>query len=274
MKRLSILLTILLVLVSCNTQQKYITESTDIQLSVQEKLVTASKLTVDLKLGNDKAYYFCGILPADQYTVSKNNLRFMQLCLDYLYKDYIEWRFQKLVDNEEYIASFAGHYLLYGNNTKSFTQLEAGRDYLIFAFCVNPETNEPMGEMKYVYASTRERHSSDLTVELICEDKDDGPYVTLIPSNDEEDYFWDYVNKEEYHRDYNDFLTFSYDDIEYYIRRDESPTARGFDTYNAKEDFLPGTEFYVIAAGYDGDFTTPLIIWEITYPFTEIHRIQ
>ena len=131
-----------------------------------------------------------------------------------------------------------------------------------------------MGEMQYVYASTRERHSSNLTVELVCEDKDDGPYVTLIPSNDEEDYFWDYVNKEEYHRDYTDFLTFSYDDVEYYIRRDESPTARGFDTYNAKEDFLPGTEFYVIAAGYDGDFTTPLIIWEITYPFTEIHRIQ
>ncbi|MBS7274587.1 MAG: hypothetical protein Q4D10_02185 [Bacteroidales bacterium] len=274
MKKLYILLTLLLTAVSCNTQQKYITESTDIQLSVQEKLSTASKLTVDLTLENDKTYYFCGILPAGQYVVSKNNLRFMQLCLDYLYKDYIEWRFQKLVDNEEYVASFAGHCLLYGNNTKSFTQLEAGKDYLIFAFCVNPETNEPMGEMQYVYASTRERHSSNLTVELVCEDKDDGPYVTLIPSNDEEDYFWDYVNKEEYHRDYTDFLTFSYDDVEYYIRRDESPTARGFDTYNAKEDFLPGTEFYVIAAGYDGDFTTPLIIWEITYPFTEIHRIQ
>ena len=84
MKKLYILLTLLLTAVSCNTQQKYITESTDIQLSVQEKLSTASKLTVDLTLENDKTYYFCGILPAGQYVVSKNNLRFMQLCLDYL----------------------------------------------------------------------------------------------------------------------------------------------------------------------------------------------
>ena len=78
----------------------------------------------------------------------------MNLKLDEAYADYLYWRSELLRQGTPYVAEFPTHSLLYGTVRHTFTFLEPGKDYMIYAFVVNATNNKPDGRLFTHYVST------------------------------------------------------------------------------------------------------------------------
>jgi len=193
----------------------------------------------------------------------------MQLVIDYEYKEYINWRYELLEKDSQYIAPFADHCLYYGNDDRFFTGLQPETSYMVFAFCVNPNTMTPMGKMVYQYVTTLPIVRTDLTFKLRLEQKEDGPYVTIIPSNDKEPYVWYIADTEEAISKYGSIEAYAQYVLDSYKELGLESLLRvtGFSSWNAKDEMKEGKKYTVFAVGYDGGATTELYCWEVMYPF-------
>jgi len=261
-----------LALFSCQkTSTDFVNKATNITLSVREKSISAGYAKVGVTLDDERVYYMCGITPAYNYIVKEDNSRFMQLCIDYEYVQYINWRYMFLEKDEPYIASFADHCLNYGNDDRAFSGLEPNTKYLVYAFCVNPDTMTPMGEMSYEYLTTTEIIKSDLTFKVRFDQKEDGPFITVMPSNDTEPYIWDYVETEETIREFGSIEAYAEQSIQMYKEMGLADALRvtGFATYNAQDYLQEGYKYTLIVSGYDSGRTTDFFTWEFEYPFVQ-----
>lgn len=255
---------------SCNTAALYTTDQCTIRISVSEGYPTASSVLVNLLPADSKAYYFSGIVESDIFYNHVNDLRFMQMCLDYEYKEYIIWRYDLLEKEEEFIADFSSHCLSYGEDTKFFRELKPETEYVVFAFCVNPENNQPIGNLYRVNIATGELRESDLTFEVMFKEREDGTYVSIMPSNDDDSYLWEWDDKA--FLDENKLTLKQYMEAvikswqEYGMA--EYMYSKGPETYKCVEgDLTPGHKYVMIATGYDGTFTTKIYHLEFEYPF-------
>jgi len=258
-------------MVSCQKSTEYITKATSIDLSIVESSTSAAYVKANVRLKDDRAYYICGIVADSLYKAKDNNDRFMQLVIDYEYKEYINWRYTLLEKDSEYVASFADHCLYYGNDDRFFTGLTPRTSYMVYAFCVNPDTMTPMGEMVYQYVTTLPVIESDMTFKARFEQKEDGPYITVIPSNDDEPYIWDYVETEFAISQYGSIAAYTEALLNYYKENGLSELLRitGFSNWNAVNDLKKNKNYTLFAVGYDGFATTDLFTWKFSYPFTE-----
>jgi len=265
---------VLLTAVSCRISPEYGVKGTKMHLEIKSEDIHASYIKVDVKLDDDRHYYYIGAVPVSDYDVQKDNSRFMQLCMDSIYVDYVSWRYDLLVENEEYISTFESHYLYYGNMDIKILELEPETEYLVFTFCVNPKTKEPVGDMYYEYVTTGKFSRTDQTFEIKFTDKKDGAYVTIIPSDDSRSYVYSLVSKESFDKDYDGSgkkvlkadidLYKEYHFLQYIY-------CSGF----TSESFwyvTEGEEYIVLVAGVDGDLTTDVYGKTFTYPFTEFHE--
>jgi len=261
--------------VSCvKTTSEYTTDGTGIHITPVERLISASYVKVKIELDNDRNYYYCGILPDTVYQPRSDNSRFMQLMLDSNYKEYINWRYDLLVRNEKYIASFASHCLRYGNNDWHFAGLKHESRYMVYAFCVNPETIQPVGELYFTYLTTKEVKESDLKFAFDWKMQGYEAHVTVMPSNDEDLYVWRVVSQEELDKDYKGNLhDLVYSEVAMYedYQMIDQVCCKGFSDRNYGTEFFEAGEYYIVyAVGYDGVINTEIDSAKFIYPF-EIH---
>jgi len=258
--------------VSCvKTSSEYSTSGTEIKITPLVKLISASYAKVRVELDNDRNYYYCGIMPDTVYRPKSDNSRFMQLMLDSNYKKYINWRYDLLVKDEKYIASFASHCLRYGNNDWHFSGLEPESRYMVYAFCVNPDNIQPVGELYYAYLTTKYVEESALTFKFDQKMQGYDAHVTVVPSNDNDPYVWRVVSQKELDKDYKGNLhdlvcteVALYEDYEMIDR----VCCKGFSDRNfGSEFFKKGEEYIVYAVGYDGAINTDIDSTKFTYPF-------
>ena len=244
---------------ACSGEAEYITKQTRINLYVKDGELRAGVVKIDITPENDKIYYFCDILTPDKYTPGTGDERFMQLTLDSLYRDYIDWRYDLLKENSPYVATFSSHCLCYGCDERMFADLKPDTDYIVYAYCVNPETNQPMGDLYWRAIHTATIQSSDLTFEW----KFQNNQLVVIPSNDT-DYYLLYVIEKDVVDDYyeGDCEAFLQMLIEAYCEYGlmEKQLRNSISKYDFSDELEDDRTYYIILAGYDGELTTDIFV--------------
>jgi hypothetical protein len=252
-------------LTACNKgEAPYILEPTEITLVVKEKKITASTAEVSIIPFDDRAYYYVECVPTDSmgYKPGSMDKDFMMLVMDSVYIAYLEWRHDHLVDGENYIAPFTSHCLKYGVQDLHLTLLSPNTSYTVFAFCVNPLTNQPMGELFYTRFTTDTLTNVSLTFQFSIEN--DMLYV--MPSNDNTYYICDVIEEELFDEIYNGSASEclasivdiykQYNLIEYMLHKN---------AYHAEVGYLfdPDTRYIILAAAYDGAISNDITVAKV-----------
>lgn len=252
--------------VACDPVSDYQTRPVKIYLTVQDELLTAGTLTVDVEPKDDRVYYYCGIIRASDFHWT-NTSNFMNYMLDSLEMDYKRWRSTLLKTDIDYVASFESHCLSYGIDARTFSGLQPETNYIVYAFCVDPDTRTPMGELWMLHVTTRAYRQSELTFTYSIEHKDDGVWMTIEPSADEEPFLWDIVDEEDVEGHNLTPQGYVNQAAAIYHTTGQAPitTTYGFVHFNMSEMLSEGKTYCLMVVGYDGDFTTELYHQDITY---------
>jgi len=270
MKKISLFIFATFLLASCNTASIYTTSPCDIEIRISEGTPTASYVLADFAPSNGQVYYYANCLLQEAFSAIKSDESFMQLCLDTEYKDYINWRYELLAKEEQYIASFSSHSLYYGNDSRYFKDLKPNTTYVLFAFCVDPDTIRPTGKLYYIPFTTGEmKDMSDMTFQAMFKERGDGTYISIMPSNDKEQYIWsweDMTYMEKYGYSADTFIKSFISTVKEYGMGEYIYT-KGAQTYKCIEGELePKHKYILMAAGYDGDLTTDVYSLIFEYP--------
>lgn len=180
MKRVAaFLLLAVLPLSSCLTQSKYHVYGVDVEIDVND--VSSGYVRADFSTSRD-AYYVTGCIPVEsEYDPVNKAEQFMTLMVDSLYRNYLDWRYEYLKDQEDYIADFASHSLQYGDSERYFQGLSSNTSYWIYAFVVNPDSKEPSGRLFLKSVTTVEYATTTLWFDTRVQ----GSYLYLYPRNSE-----------------------------------------------------------------------------------------
>lgn len=121
----------------------------DVEIEIQIKEVSAGFMDVKF-MPNLPAYYLCGIEKAVEGVEPEDVAqRFMDLALDSAYVEYVIWRHDYLMKNEQYVADFASHSLNYCDYEEVEDFLSPDTDYWVYAFPVDRDSNKANGRLFY-----------------------------------------------------------------------------------------------------------------------------
>ncbi len=246
-----------LIITACNNgEAEYITRPTPIAITVLTDKMTAGTAQVLLEPEDDRAYFYVECIERSKaYTPSTATLNrdYMILVMDSLYRDYLDWRKYWLKQGERYIAPFSSHVLWYGAQTAHFTNLEPQTEYMVYAFCVNPVSNQPMGNLYYTYFTTDSLHNVDLTFQFSIEQNN----LYVMPSDDQTYYICDCIDSDRFQAEYSGSA------IGYLNYLIETYKAFGLMDYilmqNAQQMLFfpePDSRYVLLAAGYDGSLSS------------------
>lgn len=131
----------------CETRAPYIT--TDTPLHFEATDVMGTQMTVHAWAEDDRAYFYFDLLEKDTLeALNMSDEHLMTLILDKLYQNYLSWRFDYLVEDEEYIASFESRTFFHGKSQRFCFNLKPSTEYVMFGFCVNPDdVQKPVGKL-------------------------------------------------------------------------------------------------------------------------------
>ncbi len=170
-------LTALVIACACNPEADYSVKRVEISmgiLQVQSGYCEAAFRT------NKDAYYYIAMEPVrEDFDPVKNSSQFMNLALDYAYKEYINWRYELLYNGAPYIASFANHSLKYGEQDHYFKYLLPDTKYWVYCFAVDPESNRPIGDLNIMTVKTK----AESDIEMAFEYRIEGEWDYVYPKS-------------------------------------------------------------------------------------------
>ncbi|MBO4465101.1 MAG: hypothetical protein J5748_00285 [Bacteroidales bacterium] len=181
MKKLVLVFAALLFLLAgCKTESKY--HLLGVKFEIEVASVTKGYIHTYF-YPSTVAYYVTGCMPVnDNYDPINKSQQFMTLMVDSLYIDYLDWRYDYLRNQEDYIADFASHSLQYGDSEKYFQNLQPDTDYWVYAFVVDPGTKEPFDKLWL----TTVRTDSLSTCRAYFDTRVQGSYFYMYPREGEE----------------------------------------------------------------------------------------
>lgn len=100
--------------------------------------------------GNDATYYYFSLMEKGAFErAHKSDAAFMEHIVDSLRQDFDQWKDWEtdFLERTLYFADFASRYCHLGAFGKLFTNLTPSSEYVAFGFCLNPATQEPVGEL-------------------------------------------------------------------------------------------------------------------------------
>lgn len=147
---------------SCDTRAAYSTEGVFIDMKILQ--MGSGFCEVEFTPSAD-AWYYVDVKPVSHDIDPQDyKAEFMSLALDGAYMRYIEWRHDQLIQLTPYVADFASHSLRYRKTDYYFYYLEPDTDYWLFAFVVDPKTNEPSGDLFCQTVHTKAKSELDVTM--------------------------------------------------------------------------------------------------------------
>ena len=168
----------LIAAVACNPEANFSVKRVKIQMEVIQ--TQCGFCEVAFKTNKD-AYYYIAMDPVrPDFDPVKNSSQFMNLALDYAYKEYINWRYELLYKGAPYIASFANHSLKYGEQDHYFKYLRPDTEYWLYSFAVDPESNRPIGDLNITTVKTKAESDIEMAFEYRIEGKWDYVYPKSI----------------------------------------------------------------------------------------------
>lgn len=147
MKKILLILFATMGLMACETRAPYIT--TDTPLHFEATDVMGTQMTINAWAEDDRAYFYFDLIEKDTLdAINMSDEHLMTLILDKLYQNYLNWRFDYLVKDEEYIASFESRTFFHGKSHRFCFNLKPETEYVMFGFCVNPDNvQKPIGKL-------------------------------------------------------------------------------------------------------------------------------
>lgn len=261
----------LVLLCACNfeSEMHFLKKPVAIDILLRENTLGATKVYIEAFPAHDEVYYVWDVVPCERLdNFKRSEKQYMELVLDGLYAQYINWRHQKLEAGEHYIGTFANQYLSYGKTHYFYTELTPDTDYYVFAFCVNSETNRPMGELTKKKFHTKAPASPNYRNEMTIDFEVNGSKLLVIPSVEDVDdyYIWSYISEymleEKYHGNLEEWA------LDTYATRLANHTLRNSICLGIVKDQLlmaAGETYVVAAAPYDANFEKTIFSRRFTY---------
>ena len=256
----------------CNGFAKYNTKNVTIKVDIAD--ISSGYICADFEPSKD-AYYIAGAMEiTDEYDPVNKPDHFMTLMADSLYRQYLDWRYEYLKDQVSYVADFSSHSLMYGATTRYFVDVEPDTDYWVYSFVVDPNSNQPCGDLYLTTVHTTAVHDGRLFFEATTDDEtgfyvypysldtgelsDDIPYTYDIAYS-YEIFTYQGQTLEDGIRKYCDNLYATI--VRYNLL--SSWMAFGVDYEDQSEWLLDGVESYLIIGEFDGG-----IVNRTVYRFT------
>ena len=164
--------------VACDPEAQYSTKRVNVEMEVLQ--VRSGFCEVSFTTNKDAYYYIAMDTVRTDFDPVKNSNQFMTLALDYAYKEYINWRYELLYNGAPYIASFANHSLKYGTQDHYFKYLKPGKQYWLYCFAVDPNTNRPVSELNITTVTTKAESDIEMAFEYRIEGEWDYVYPKSI----------------------------------------------------------------------------------------------
>ena len=248
-KRIIILALGLLSLAACSEKLTVVTTPVGMSLSVDE--VKSSKVIFTITTDNPDAYYsYCLWNTVNGQT---------EALIDYL-TSLAEDDYQRKQENGVLqIASFADLNCFRGTRTIRAINLQPDADFVLLVFQLNPQTHEVIGKVLSEPIHTKAVTITPLDFEFVYE----GKTITVIPSDPDRTYFWQYDSQRAMYDNYIwPFGWFSslVDMYEQYAFMDHL-TSKGTVVYDAGRDNIKEGEILsVLAVAYeDGEMTSEYV---------------
>ena len=178
---------------SCDTEAPYLRSESKLTFVVES--VSGTHVEVSALAADDRSYYFFDITETSRIKdLNISDYHLMMFTLDVLYRNYLEWRFNYIVQDEAYITDFRSHTFQYGPCKKTFSNLKPNTDYTILGFCIDPDNiQEPIGKLYKIPVHTSQANSSisNMNIDLRVDVMDYGPtedsltvMLSMRPSED------------------------------------------------------------------------------------------
>ena len=252
MRKLTLALCALL-LAGCTAKEVLVTEPVNIEVKIDE--VKGTKVVLTITSDNLDAWYvYAFIHPSwDDYNLSDEATARSILAVS-------EQSYNVKKENANLlISSFAEMNCLRGTRTIRATSLNPDTEYKLVVFQVHPTTHELIGKVFVEFVHTKLVNKTPMDFQFLF----DGKTITVIPSDPDRTYYWEYDNQEFIYDNFNWPYGWYYGLIDMYEQYGfmDHLTSRGTDVYDAGRDsFLEGEVCTLVAAAYeDGEITSETV---------------
>jgi hypothetical protein len=267
----------LLVMSACMKEKAAITTPCNFDIKID--WVKGSKVQFTVTPENPNAAYAYGLLLADDVLSTWSDSQF------------IEWQLGWMKDSYEGMeadgvphSTFQDIYCYKGTRTIRNVLLSSGMDWLLMLFQVNPETQEAIGPLYRVPFSTLPVEMKEMSFEILAQ----GDRFTIVPSDMERTWFWEYETADKIEEIYGNPYFFYYEIIDMYEQYDflDNLLCQGVkrwilpsDDPSIKEDV--SYTMSLSGCGWDGEITSDVyyvdFIWHqgrVQFTFSDIPIIE
>jgi hypothetical protein len=247
-----------LLLAGCTAKEVLVTEPVSLNFELQE--VKGSKVIFNMDPASPDAFYTFGLCPSSMEEYDLPDKQLAQFLLDLKKESY-----EVVSQNIGTTSSFLDFSCFKGARTLRLTDITPDEDYKLVIFQVNPKTLEILGDELCIHFHTLPIEMTDLSFTFETE----GDVMTIIPSDPDCLYYWDYDPSARIYDDYNGPRGFFYhllDMFDEYGFMDEV-YSKGAEQYDFSKDNLVVGREYIIVAGAckDGEMTSPLQTMSFIY---------
>lgn len=247
-----------LLLAGCTAKEIMVTEPVQLNFEIQE--VKASKVIFKMDPVNPDACYTYGLCHS---SVEEYNLPDKQLAQYFL--DTKKENYEIVVKESGSLASFVDISCFRGSRTLRITELASDADFKLVVFQINPKTLEIVGDVICTPIHTLPIEKKDLSFTF----QTHGDVMTIIPSDPDCIYYWDYDPTDRIYDDYftpHGFFYHLLDMFDEYGFMDEV-YSKGAEEYDFGKDRLQVGKEYIIVAGAckDGELVSELQVMSFVY---------
>ena len=267
----------LLVMSACMKEKAAITTPCNFDIKID--WVKGSKVQFTVTPENPNAAYAYGLLLADDVLSTWSDSQFVEWQLGWM-KDSYEGMEADGVPH----STFQDIFCYKGTRTIRNVLLSSGMDWLLMLFQVNPETQEAIGPLYRVPFSTLPVEMKEMSFEILAQ----GDRFTIVPSDMERTWFWEYETADKIEEIYGNPYFFYYEIIDMYEQYDflDNLLCQGVkrwilpsDDPSIKEDV--SYTMSLSGCGWDGEITSDLyyvdFIWHqgrVQFTFSDIPIIE
>ena len=183
MRKIALIFMALALLSSCK-KEKIVSEPCTFDLKIN--WVKGTKVQFTVTPGDQDACYCYGVLSPDQPQAEWSD------------KDLIAWQLEWIKEIYDTLAesgeagSFADMFCYKGTRTIKQTKLSSGTDFELMLFQINPQTKEAIGPLYRLPFSTPPVAMKELSFTIHPDENG----FTIIPSDPERTWFWEYESNE------------------------------------------------------------------------------
>lgn len=221
--------------------------------------IAPRRIYVDITPENNDFYYYFGVVPAEDFERYPGEKAFVDDVFRNLHKMYDD--IKDIGEGDP--VPFNDAMLYKGSMYRSITELTPLTDYFLYAIKCDRKGN-PMTPVITNWFKTADADYSEIKFTA----KAEGTTITVVPDRNDP-YYWDYELVSTVRNDYGTPEMYYWSTVEMLYEYDllESQLSRGNDSEDmaAFYELEAGDLLYLVAGGYERDYTTTPFVWLVKY---------